>query len=66
MLVIGGPTTEGGEDIVPNASFSLLGGTDIVCLGAGTEGKEWHCLASDRIHVFERGSLMQQVRSGVK
>ena len=37
MLV---PTTEGDEDIVPNASFSLLGGTDIVCLGAGTEGKE--------------------------
>ena len=49
-----------------NASFTLLGGADIVSLGAGREGKEWHCSASDRISVFERDSLTQQVWSGAK
>ena len=37
---VGEPGAEGGEDIGPNASFTLLGGVDIVYLGAGTEGKE--------------------------
>ena len=37
---VGEPAAEGGEDIVCNAFFTVLGGADLVCLGAGTEGKE--------------------------
>ena len=66
MAAVGEPAAEAGDDIMPNTFFTLLGGADIVCLGAGTEGKEWHCLASNRINVFERGLLTEEVWSAAK
>ena len=51
---VGEPADEGCEGIVRDAFFR---GADIV---SGTQGKEWHCLASDN-KVFKRGSLMEQV-----
>ena len=38
----------GGKNIVPSAFLVVLGGADIACWGAGTEGKRGLCLFGKR------------------